>query len=221
MRPYIGNNHLPTKRRPEKPLELYEFEACPFCRKAREALSALSITVIIKPCPRNGPTFRKEVLQRTGQEQFPYLIDPNTNVSMFESSDIVRYLFDTYGADSAPWTMSSDSFATATSSLASASRFGRGMYYRPARKPEEMLELYSFEGSPYCRIVREVLCEFEIPYLLHNVPKGSPDRASFVERSGKMQVPYLVDSNTGIEMFESEDIILYLTETYAENTDEL
>ena len=28
--------------RPEKPLELYEFEACPFCRKVREAPQSVS-----------------------------------------------------------------------------------------------------------------------------------------------------------------------------------
>jgi hypothetical protein len=37
----------------------------------------------------------------------------------------------------------------------------------------------------------------ELPYLLHNVAKGSPSREGFVRRSGKMQVPYLVDPNTG------------------------
>jgi glutathione S-transferase len=31
-----------------------------------------------------------------------------------------------------------------------------------------------------------------------------------------MMVPYLVDPNTGVEMFESADIVRYLEETYAE-----
>ena len=38
--------------------------------------------------------------------------------------------------------------------------------------------------------------------------------SKLVELSGKMQVPYLVDPNTGIEMFESTDIIAYLEATY-------
>ena len=33
--------------------------------------------------------------------------------------------------------------------------------------------------------------------------------------SGKMQVPYLLDPNTGVRMFESGDIRAYLYETYA------
>jgi glutathione S-transferase len=77
------------------------------------------------------------------------------------------------------------------------------------------LEFYGFEASPYCRLVREVLCELELRYVLHNVAKGSAQRDAFVARSGKMQVPYLVDPNTGVEMFESADIVAYLRETYA------
>jgi glutaredoxin len=102
-----------------------------------------------------------------------------------------------------------------TSSLGVALRGSKGIRYTPSRKPEQPLELYSFEGSPYCRIVREVLCSLELPYLLHNVGKGSPSRAAFVERSGNMMVPYLIDPNTGTEMFESADIKRYLLATYA------
>ena len=63
--------------------------------------------------------------------------------------------------------------------------------------------------------MREALSELEIPYLLHNVAKGSPRRAAFVERSGKMMVPFLIDPNTHVEMFESAAILAYLDETYA------
>jgi glutathione S-transferase len=81
--------------------------------------------------------------------------------------------------------------------------------------PERPLELYSFEASPFSRIVREALCELELPYLLHNVAGGSPGRDAFVERSGRMMVPWLSDPNTGNELFESADIVAYLEETYA------
>ena len=63
--------------------------------------------------------------------------------------------------------------------------------------------------------MRETLCELELPYVLHNVARGSPKREGFVARSGKMMVPYLVDANTGTEMFESADIVAYLEQTYA------
>ena len=63
--------------------------------------------------------------------------------------------------------------------------------------------------------MREALTSLEIPYVLHNVAKDSPGREAFVERSGKMMVPYLVDPNTGRAMFESADICRYLEDTYA------
>ena len=63
-------------------------------------------------------------------------------------------------------------------------------------------------------IAREALCTLELPYRLHNVGKGSPGRAAFALRSGKMQVPYLADPNTKIELFESADIVAYLERSY-------
>ena len=62
---------------------------------------------------------------------------------------------------------------------------------------------------------REALSELELPHRLHNVPRRSPDRDAYVSVSGKMQVPYLLDPNTGEQMFESADIRRYLYETYA------
>ena len=63
---------------------------------------------------------------------------------------------------------------------------------------------------------REVLCTLELPYRLHNVARGSRSREAFAQRSGRMRVPYLIDPNTGSEMFESADIVRYLEQTYAE-----
>ncbi|TFH19119.1 MAG: glutathione S-transferase [Myxococcales bacterium] len=201
--------------RPKKRLELYEFEGCPFCRKVREALSILDLEADIYPCPKNGPRFRPEVVSRGGRAMFPYLVDPNTDEEMYESDEIVRYLFDHYGDGRVPTILALGPITDATSILAGLARPGLGGYYRKAEQPREPLELYSFEASPFCRIVRERLCTLELPYVLHNVAKGSPGRDVFVERSGKMQVPYLVDSNTETEMFESADIVAYLDREYA------
>src|SRR5438093_1609702 len=104
----------------------------------------------------------------------------------------------------------------ATSVLATVARLGFGervgaVGARAARP----VELYDFEGWPFCRLVREELCELEVPYVLHNVAQGSSRREAFVARSGKMMVPYLVDPNRGLEMFESADIIAHLRANYA------
>jgi glutathione S-transferase len=198
-----------TGKRPEKLLELYDFEACPFCRKAREAFTAFDLDVMVYPCPKGGERFRP------GKKMFPYLVDPNTGTSMYESMDIARYLAKEYAKGSLPLGLSLGPLSTVSSMMASAWRAGRGGRARASKAPDKPLELWSFEGSPYCRLAREALCELEIPYLLHNVAKGSPGRKSFTERSGKMMVPYLVDDNTGKAMFESADIVAYLNATYA------
>jgi glutathione S-transferase len=214
-RPNFGNVHYPRAKVPEQPLEIYEFEVCPYCRIAREAMSALSLDPIVYPCPKGGSLFREKVKREGGRYQFPYLVDPNTGVSMYESADIVEYLFREYGDGRAPWFLKQRAFAVSTSMLASAFRPTRGRHAVRSRQPEKLLELYSYEGSPFCRIAREALCELELPHRLHNVPRRSPDRDGFVAISGKMQVPYLLDPNTGIQMFESGDIRRYLYETYA------
>ncbi len=200
--------------RPQKPLELYEFEGCPYCRKAREALSILDLEARIYPCPKGGPRFREAVKERGGRYQFPYLVDPNTETEMYESDEIVRYLFRQYGDGRVPLSLAAGPLTDLSAGLASAFRLGAGVRYRRARAPEQALELYSFEASPFCRLAREALCSLELPYLLHNVAKGSPSRDAFVKRSGKMMVPYLVDPNTGKSLFESADIVRYLEETY-------
>jgi glutathione S-transferase len=201
--------------RPEHPLELWDFEGCPYCRKVREALSILDLDAQVWPCPKGGPRFRVELARKAGKAQFPYLADPNTGKAMYESDHIVRYLFDTYGRGSVPWLLAAGVFGDLSSTVASAFRPSVGIRYRPARAPAKPLELWSFEASPFCRIVREALCTLELPYLLHNVAKGSPRRDAFIARSGKMMVPWLSDPNTGTELFESADIVNYLGQTYA------
>jgi glutathione S-transferase len=200
-------------RRPERPLELYEFEGCPFCRKVRDALTELDLDAMVYPCPHGGSVYREKVIAEGGKAQFPYLVDPNTGARMYESDDIVDYLFETYGGR-APGVLLRGTVATVSSALASAFRPTGGTRAVASRRPEKPLELWSFEASPFCRIAREALCELELPYHLHNVGKDGEGRDAFVARSGKMMVPYLVDPNTGRAMFESAEIRKYLYATY-------
>ena len=208
-----GLNADAAGSRPKEPVILYEFESCPFCRKVREALTALDLDADILPSPKRGQRYRAELVERAGKPQFPYLIDPNTGREMYESDDIVNYLYAEYGDGSSagPTGM----FPVVTGSFASLVRSNRGTFARPSKLPEEPLELWSFEASPFSRLVRERLCELELPYRLHNVGKGSAKRAAFERSAGKVQVPYLVDPNTGKSLFESDEIIDYLEATYA------
>jgi glutathione S-transferase len=202
-------------RRPAQPLVLYDFESCPFCRKVREALTVLDLEVDVRPCPKGGRRFRPELIARGGKAQFPYLVDPNTGKEMYESDAIVRYLFAEYG-EGPPPAMLLGQLPVLGGAIASGLRFGLGTNAEPSRAPSLPLELWSFEASPFCRIVREKLCTLELPYRLHNVGKGSPSRDAFALRSGKLQVPYLVDPNTDAALFESAEIVDYLERTYAE-----
>ena len=45
-----------------------------------------------------GSPGRPDFKLRSGKMQVPYLFDPNTDRSLFESADIVAYLDRTYGA---------------------------------------------------------------------------------------------------------------------------
>ena len=200
--------------RPERPLELYDFEGCPYCRKVREALSILDLDAIVYPCPKGASTHREAVQRRGGKQQFPYLVDPNAGVELYESDAIVHHLFDRYGDGRTPMALSLGILSDGGSMLASALRLGAGVRAQRARRPDRLLELYSFEASPFCRLVRETLTQLELPYVLHNVAKGSAKRDAFIRLSGKMMVPYLVDPNTGTAMFESADITAYLARTY-------
>ncbi len=61
--------------------------------QVREAVNILDLDVIFYPCPRGGPTFRQKVLQMGGKQQFPYMIDPNTNTAIYESDDIIQVMY--------------------------------------------------------------------------------------------------------------------------------
>lgn len=231
-----GIRTRPAAVKPERTLALYEFEGCPFCRLVREVLTELDLDAMIYPCPKGGRRFRPVAIQLGGKAQFPFLVDANTETRLYESDDIIRYLFETYGKRPVPPFWRARALNVGTSMIASVYRGQRGMRARPSHAPEEPLELYSIESSPFARVVRERLAELEIPYLLHSlgrtqatdyippavrrfVPfevqvKGEK-REAFVARAGRMMVPYLVDPNTGTEMFESAAICDYLEATYA------
>lgn len=204
-------------RQPAKLLDLYEFEACPFCRKVREALTVFDLDARILPCPPGGSRFRDVVKARGGKAQFPFLVDPNTDRQMYESDEIIRYLAQTYGDGTVPVSLRLGPLTDLRSGLASVAR-PFGSRARPSKAPTTPLELYSFEASPFSRIAREALSRLEIPYVLHNVGRGSAKREAFVARSGKMMVPFLIDSNTDTSMFESAHIVRYLEQTYGSTT---
>jgi glutathione S-transferase len=231
-----GTSVIHPARQPEKYLQLYDMEGSPYCRLVREALTALGLDVQIRPCPAKGKRFRPEAEKIGGKQQFPLLVDPNTGTTLYESADIVDYLFATYGRGKTPGPYRRGPLRPALSALATVTRSLRGIKARPAKAPQQELQLWSFESSPYARLVRERLTELELPYVLHNIgkeqwadmgpaamrvrpgpyrPKAGGKREALLARLGRVQVPYLEDPNTGVKMFESRAIVDYLEKTYA------
>ncbi|KAH8970670.1 hypothetical protein BDL97_02G100600 [Sphagnum fallax] len=205
---------------PPQLFQLYEFEACPFCRRVREALTELDLSAEVYPCPKGSIRHREFVRSVGGREQFPYFLDPNTGVSMYESSDIVRYLFSKYGQGRQPSPGLLES-TLVTGWVPTLMRAGRGMslYARATlQPPHKKLELFSYENNQFARLVRETLCELELPYILRNSGKGSSCRPALLQIAGSTKVPFLVDPNTGVSMGESKDIIAYLFQTYGGST---
>ncbi|CAB9529760.1 Glutathione S-transferase, N-terminal domain containing protein [Seminavis robusta] len=195
------------------PIMLYEFEGCPFCRKVREAVSMLSLEVTFLPCPNGETNFRQNLTTTT-----PFLVDPNTGVQMAESDDIINYLYRVYGSTKSkiPKTLNPDNpLVPLSAALGLLPRIARGTTYRASNVPETPLVVWLYEGSPFCKIVRERLVELGLPHTQISCPRGSYNRDRlFDQTGGKFQVPYLEDPNTDVKLFESAAIIEYLEKVY-------
>lgn len=201
---------------PRERLELFEYESCPYCRKVREALSELDLEYVSRPCAK-GSRNRALLKERGGKVQVPYLFDPNTQRGLYESEEIITYLAQAYGEGRSPVARVFAPLNTFGAGLSSALRPKGGKVRvdtTTRAQPSKPLELWNFEASPYCRRVREALCALDLDNVVHNVAKKSVRRPDLVALGGKMQVPYLVDPNTGTAMYESDDIVAYLTQTY-------
>eukprot|EP00617_Octactis_speculum_P012933 CAMPEP_0185779720 /NCGR_PEP_ID=MMETSP1174-20130828/96731_1 /TAXON_ID=35687 /ORGANISM="Dictyocha speculum, Strain CCMP1381" /LENGTH=334 /DNA_ID=CAMNT_0028468957 /DNA_START=3 /DNA_END=1007 /DNA_ORIENTATION=+ len=218
---------LAQATRPAQPPILYEYEGSPFCRKVREVAQVLDLTIEMRPCPGARQGFAAELKGRSGAMTVPYLADPNTGTEMFESEDIIDYLVSTYGppAESfdskalwpmrdGPFLLPSATFATLVRGLAGSQRQSNAR-----RDNEEMqsLELWGYEASPFVKPVREKLCALCLPHRVVACSRGSANRDALIARTGRQfQVPFLVDPNTGVEMFESAEIVKYLDAVYTE-----
>jgi glutathione S-transferase len=222
-------------QQPDQLPELYDREGCPKCRLVRAAFTELNLDVRIIPVPVGGTRFLDQLKAVSGSDEVPYLVDPNTNTRLGGSDLIVEYLFRHYAGRNAPKQLQATPITLARYKLATAVRQNQGVRVEPSLAAPQDLTLYSFESSPYSRIVREKLSELELPYKLVNIgkqqradvgpstfrlhlgpykPLPNTKRSEFFARHGNVQVPYLIDPNTGVDMFESADIAVYLDQTY-------
>jgi glutathione S-transferase len=216
---------LQNAPRPQQPLVLYEYDASPYCKRVRETINLLDLTVEYRPCPgaRQGQ-FSEELFKKTGRRTVPYLFDPNTDTGLFESSDQIEYLLKTYGPPEsefdrkALWPITFEAFslftATQVAMLLSIPGGQRQTNARPDNEQMKPIELWGYETSPFVRPVREKLGTLCLPHIMVSCSRGSANRDKMMTKMGRFQVPLLVDPNTGIEMFESSEIEKYLEEVY-------
>jgi glutathione S-transferase len=210
--------------RPTKPLILYEYDASPYCKRVREMINLLDLTVEYRPCPGARAGFSDELFRKTGRRTIPYLVDPNTNVEMFESNDQIEYLLNTYGPSpdsfdrKALWPITFESFSLSTAATVAQLRdmpgARRQTNARPDNEKMKPLELWGYECSPFVRPVREKLGSLCLPHRMVSCARGSVNRDRLVEKTGRFQVPFLHDPNTGVEMFEGPEIVEYLESVY-------
>ena len=72
-----------------------------------------------------------------------------------------------------------------------------------------MLYLFILENCPYCKKVMTFMEENDIKYnKIDTAQKASEE--SIIQIGGKRQVPFLVDRDRNIQMYESNDIIEYV-----------
>lgn len=234
FRSWHGTSGSKTVVQPDESLILFDREGCPKCRFVREALTELNLNVMIAPCPVGGRNI-SNLRSESGSDELPLLVDNNTGEKVRGKDRIVEYLFRQYRGVGTPDYFKSGALNRVTSRIATLVRLNAGIIAKESLVAEKPLTLYSFESSPFSRIVRETLCELELPYYLINLGKqqwadmrlGNPSldfrkykplantkRERFYKKHGNVQVPYLIDPNTGKELFESQDIVEYLTETY-------
>jgi glutathione S-transferase len=235
VRGWRGTSSTRDHLQPEGLLYLFDREGDPECRLVREALTGLNLDVMIMPCPLGGRNI-KQLESDSGSDSIPALFDANTDERYVGAPQIIQHLYERYKGTSVPESVRVSAKKLAFSRVSSLVRFNAGLKAKESSPPAKPLVLYSFESSPYSRVVRELLCELELPYFLINLgkqqradmgpaklrfnigpyaPIKNSKREAFFQLHGNVQVPYLEDPNTGASLFESDAIVAYLKREYA------
>ena len=76
-----------------------------------------------------------------------------------------------------------------------------------------MLILYTKTGCPFCVRVLTKFSELGLQFDEYNIA-DEKNLQELLSRGGKRQVPFFVDQERGVSMYESGDIISYLESTY-------
>lgn len=77
-----------------------------------------------------------------------------------------------------------------------------------------MLTLYYKPTCPYCQRVLGEAESLGVKMDLKDVSADETIKDELIEKGGKRQVPFLVDTDRDVSMYESGDIVAYLEEHY-------
>jgi len=72
-----------------------------------------------------------------------------------------------------------------------------------------MIDLFMLETCPYCKKVMKYMDENNINYNKIDIANKASEE-SLIQIGGKRQVPFIVDKDRNIQMYESSDIIEYI-----------
>jgi hypothetical protein len=201
--------------KPKKPIVIYDDEKSATCRKVREACSMLDLIVEYRPCPGATAGFTDTLKAASlGKDDIPFMFDSNPQMfkpALYGTTDIINHLFNTYGPGekAIPSSLkggSGNGVARGTGSSNKKARFDN-----QRMKP---IQLYGWEGASYVKPVRECLNSLGLAHVMINCAEGSSNRKSLESVAKTFQVPYIIDPNTGVKMFESNGIVSFLTKTY-------
>lgn len=203
--------------RPTQRIVLYDNESVASCKRVREMMNLLDITYECRPC------FGDDIIM--DGSNLPCIYDPNiVGNKISGDNEIIEHLLTNYGppADTfdrkALWPITFQEFALLTSQLAISLRGNVGttqqMNARPDNANMKPIELWAYECSPFVRPVKEKLSSLGLPHVVVSCSRGSENRNRMIEKTGRFQVPYIVDNNTGIDMFEGAEIVEYLEAVY-------
>ncbi|MFC7006581.1 glutathione S-transferase N-terminal domain-containing protein [Halalkalicoccus salilacus] len=84
-----------------------------------------------------------------------------------------------------------------------------------------MLELYQAEDCPYSQDVRETMTDLGLSYVAHNPRthegelKNETTREAMEAIGGEDQIPFLVDTECGETIYESDEIVEHLEEYHS------
>ena len=225
-------------------LVLFDVDNSFDCRLVRERCSELDLVVTVVPAPSNSHIFDDDdddstslynISSATWIPALQVTRNQGETTLLEGKDDILSFLNDAFSTESADSASVGSAGDDATKEIkdevldvllkvggyiAGLLRTGRGTRVASCvsttNRPSEPLVLYNYEGNQFCRLVREVLTELDLPYELRSAGKESPRRQELAGiTGGSSQCPFLIDPNTGTQMPESADIVRYLYKTYA------